>query len=134
MSKKNPSNRVCVALITDGDDNILFGKRKDTGKYTNIGGHAEIGECAYDAMCREMKEEAGLDALDVKIAKVAKVGDKLIYIFKVKIDPNQKIDVSKDPDKEFEDGSLQFLDPNTILDNLHVPVDKNLVLQAYLEE
>ena len=132
MSKKNPSKRVAVALITDDDNNILFGKRRDNRLYTNAGGHLEIGECPYEGMARELKEEVGLDALDMKIVKVAKVKDKLLYVFKVKIVTNQEINGSNDPDQEMSE--IRFLDPNDISDQLHVPLEYNLVLQAWLEE
>jgi 8-oxo-dGTP pyrophosphatase MutT (NUDIX family) len=126
------TKRICVALITNDEENLLFGKRNDNKLWTNVGGSAYENECPYSGMARELKEEVGLDALDMKIVKVAKIKNKLIYVFKVKIDPNQKIDTSKDPDQEMFE--VSFLDPNDIVDQLHVPLEHNLVLQAWLEE
>jgi ADP-ribose pyrophosphatase YjhB (NUDIX family) len=47
-------------------DKILFGRRRDNGKYTNPGGHLEIGENPLEAAKRELKEETGIDMPEEK--------------------------------------------------------------------
>lgn len=128
MSK---TKRVSIALIRDHKDDILFGLRGDVNKFTNPGGHLEEGECPYAGCVRELKEETGLDAVDIKMAKVSYVKEKniMVYVFEVKIDPDQKIDPSEDPDKEC--AIWAYMDPNDIVDQLHVPLEDNVVLKYW---
>jgi 8-oxo-dGTP pyrophosphatase MutT (NUDIX family) len=123
------TKRVAVALITDDADNILMGKRSDNSKYTNPAGKANEDEDIYDTMIRELKEETGLDVIDLSIIKVRKINNLLIYLFKVTVDKNQKIDTSKDPDKECL--SYDYIDPNEVKDNLHIPIERNVALQYW---
>lgn len=129
MSKKDASNRVAIALIVDQEDNVLMGKRNDSNRWTHPAGHLKIGEDAYEGMIRELKEETGLDALDVKISKVCKVEGKMLYLFCVKVDPAQAIDSSGDPDKECDIWLYQ--DPNEIKDEMHIPIEKNIALKYW---
>lgn len=131
MAKKAPSNRAAIALICNENQDVLMGIRNDNGKWTVPGGHLEKGEDPYEGMARELKEETGLDAKDICICKVGKKGHMLIYVMKVEIDSSQKVDVSQDPDEECNDWT--FVDPNTIVEELHVPLQDNLVLKAWIE-
>jgi 8-oxo-dGTP pyrophosphatase MutT (NUDIX family) len=128
---ESTSNRVAMSLITDENDNILMGKRNDSGKWTTPGGHLEVNEDPFEGMARELKEEAGLDAKEIKIIRVEKKGKMLIYVMKVTVDPDQEIDASNDPDEECDDWSYE--DPNDCVENLHVELEKNVVLKAWLE-
>ena len=50
------------ALIFDQQSRILLLKcKKHKNRYVIPGGHVEIGEKMHDAVCREVKEETGLD-------------------------------------------------------------------------
>lgn len=129
MSKKQ-GKRVSVCLIRDWQDNILMGKRNDNQKYTNPGGHCEDGECAYQACIRECKEETGLDAVDTKLVKVSMNGNIMIYVFEVKVDLEQEIDTSQDPDNECD--SWEYVDPNDVRDELHVPIQDNILLKYWI--
>lgn len=124
--------RVAVALVRDQRDDVLFGLRSDNGKFTNPGGHLEEGECPYAGCVRELKEETGLDAKDIKLAKVTWNAKKaiLIYVFDVTVDPSQEIDPSNDPDKECQ--FWAYLDPNEVREQLHVPVPDNIALQHWI--
>ena len=97
MSNKN-SKRIAIALITDENDKILMGKRNDTDKWTMPAGHIEKGECPFMGMARELKEETGLDAVDIKLVSCRMKNNMLLYVFKVEIDADQEIDTSGDPD------------------------------------
>lgn len=133
MSKKDesPSNRVAMSLICDESDNVLMGKRNDNGLYTTPGGHLEPGEDPFEGMARELKEEAGLDAKDMKIVKVTKKGKMLVYVMKVEVDPEQEIDTSNDPDEECD--HWEYMDPNEVVEELHVPLERNSVLKAWMD-
>lgn len=119
------TKRVAVAIIKDEKDNVLFGIRRDNGRFTNPAGHIEENEDPYHGVVRELKEETGLDATDVKLVRVGYKSHKgiMVYIFDVKVDNNQPIDPSKDPDKECL--VWAYLDPNEIIDNLHVNLEEN---------
>ena len=95
MSKKGKdTNRVVAILIVNDNDDILMGLRNDNNKYANPGGHLKEKECFFDGTQRELKEETGLDAQEIELIKMCKVGKNLIYLMKVKVDPNQEIDSS----------------------------------------
>jgi len=127
------SRRVCIALITNDSDNILMGRRNDNGKWTNVGGHAEIKEDPYQSMIREVKEETGLDTQDIKLIGSRWDKDKnlILYLFKVVVDPMQEMDTSKDPDKEVD--SWHYMNPNDIVDELHVPLEDNIALKYWMQ-
>ena len=130
MSKN--SRRVCIGLTVDHRDDILMGCRNDNGKWTMPGGHAEKGEDPYEAMIREYKEETGCDVEDIKL--VGSHWDKernlLLYLFKVVPDPKQMLDASKDPDKEVD--SWHYMNPNEIVEELHVPLQHNIALKYWM--
>lgn len=126
------SRRVAICLITDYRDDILMGVRNDNKKFTVPGGHLEDGEDPYEGAIRELKEETGLDVEDIKL--VASHWDKeknlLLYLFQVTPDPKQMIDASKDPDKEVE--SWHFMNPNDVVEQLHVPLQHNIALKYWI--
>lgn len=130
MAKKK-CNRVAVALIVNGDDKVLMGKRSDSGKFTLPGGHAEFGEDIHESMIRELKEETGLDSKNMKLVLVRKdpISGKLIYLFRVEVDSEQQIDVSGDPDSECP--GWHYEDPLNHIDNLHVPIHRNLAVEYW---
>lgn len=129
MAKKR-TKRVAICLITNGLDEVLMGLRNDNGKYTCPGGHLDQGEDPYEGAIRELKEETGLDVEDIKLVKVHKTEfGTLIYCFKVEVDPKQLVDVSDDPDQECDDWF--FMDPNEVIDELHVPLKDNVALKYW---
>lgn len=128
MSNKN-SKRIAIALVTNENDKILMGKRNDTDKWTMPAGHIEKGECPFMGMARELKEETGLDAVDIKLVSCRMKNNMLLYVFKVEIDADQEIDTSGDPDKECDDWTYE--DPFDHINELHVPADRNLALKYW---
>jgi len=125
------TKRVAVAIIRDENDNVLFGIRNDNGLYTNPGGHLHHGEDPYEGVLRELKEETGLTGHDAKLVRVGFKEKKkmLVYIFDVKVDKNQEIDPSNDPDKEAS--VWVYMDPNDIVDQLHVEINENWGLEYW---
>jgi ADP-ribose pyrophosphatase YjhB (NUDIX family) len=108
-----------------------MGFRNDDFKWGCPGGHLKVQEEYFSGAVRELKEETGLDATELKLINFTKVGKMLIYLIEAKIDPLQEIDPSGDPDKE---SSLWlFVDPNDVRDRLHIPLEKNVVLKHWME-
>jgi 8-oxo-dGTP pyrophosphatase MutT (NUDIX family) len=128
MLNKN-SKRIAIGLVTNENDNVLMGKRNDTDKWTMPAGSIEKGECPFMGMIRELKEETGLDAIDIKLVDSQIKGDMLLYLFKIKVDLNQEIDTTNDPDNECDDFS--FEDPFDHIEELHVPAEENLALKYW---
>jgi len=132
MSKEGrDTNRVVAILIENPKGNILLGKRRDNGKWANPGGSLKSGECYYDGCRRELLEETGLDAQEMKLVKVCKIDNLFIYLLKVTVDPSQPIDSSKDPDQECE--NWEYKDPNDIKDEFCVPIKRNVLLKYWIE-
>lgn len=52
------------------DDHILLQRRTDNGLWGIHGGALELGETAFEALCREVKEELNLKILDAKLIRV----------------------------------------------------------------
>lgn len=127
--ERKKTTRVAVALIIDEKDGILMGQRNDTEKWTVPAGHLNEGECPFAGVARELKEETGLDAKEIKMVKTGFENGILIYLFKIKIDPKQKIDTSGDPDKECDDWT--FEDPFDHVKKLHVPIKKNWAVKYW---
>jgi 8-oxo-dGTP pyrophosphatase MutT (NUDIX family) len=116
-----------VALIVARRDGlVLFGKRRDNGKYTLPGGHLEEGEEPEAGARRELKEETGLapaGALKLIDERTAPNGLKL-YTFECDVEgaPSGK----SDPDQEC--GVWAFYDvengiPKDVAENMAGPKD-----------
>lgn len=127
------SRRVAISLIVDHHDNVLMGRRNDNGKFTTPGGHLMVKEDPHMGAMRELKEETGLDAKDIKL--VGSHWDKdrnlILYLFKVTVDPTQEINVSGDPDKECD--SWSYTNPNDVVEELHVPLQQNIALKYWMD-
>jgi len=130
MMDKN-TRRIAIALITNENDKVLMGKRNDDQKWSMPAGGIEKGECPFMGMARELKEETGLDAKNIELAKAKFENNMLLYLFKVEVDEEQEIDCSDDPDNEFE--TLNYEDPFEHIDELHVPAERNLAIKYWAE-
>jgi 8-oxo-dGTP pyrophosphatase MutT (NUDIX family) len=128
------SRRVAINLIVDDRDNILMGRRNNNDKFTVPAGHIGHKEDPHLAAIRELKEETGLDALDVRLVGAHWDRDKnlFLYLFSVTVDPAQQIDVSGDPDKECN--AWTYINPNDVLSELHVPLEDNIALKYWAKE
>lgn len=127
MSEK--SKRVAIALVVDDKDRVLMGKRSDTDKWTVPAGHIEKGECPFLGMARELKEETGLDAKQIKLIKAGMEDGLLLYLFSVKVDLDQEVDTSGDPDNECQ--SFTYEDPFDHIEELHVSIEKNWAVKHW---
>jgi 8-oxo-dGTP pyrophosphatase MutT (NUDIX family) len=115
--------------LVDDNDRVLMGKRNDTDKWTVPAGHIEKGECPFLGMARELKEETGLDAKEVKLVQAGMEDGILLYLFKVEVCCDQKVDTSGDPDNECDDWTYE--DPFDHIEELHVPASKNWALKFW---
>ena len=50
-----------AAVVFDRDGRVLLGRRIDRGEWGLPSGHVEVGETVVDAVCREVREETGLE-------------------------------------------------------------------------
>jgi 8-oxo-dGTP pyrophosphatase MutT (NUDIX family) len=128
MAEKD-SKRVGIALIIDKHDKVLMGKRNDTDKWTVPAGKIEINECPFAGVARELKEETGLDAKDIKLVKAGIEDGLMLYLFKIEVDPEQVVDCSGDPDNECD--IFTYEDPFDHIDELHVSAEKNWALKYW---
>jgi 8-oxo-dGTP pyrophosphatase MutT (NUDIX family) len=121
-----------VAVVHDGK--ILMMQRRDNERWTLPGGHLEEKEDPKEGAKRELKEEAGIDASNIK-----KLGSKEVKTFtgkKMKIhaficEPKEKpkFTSKNDPDKEAKTYKWVSMKnfPEDIKHNLHSP--RNVVLE-----
>jgi len=133
VKHEQDSNRVAVCYIENDKGQLLMGKRNDSKKWTNPGGHIEKGEDPYSGAIREMKEETGLDVSDIELKGVKWIPKLklLLYLFVIKCE-HYKCDASNDPDEECDD--WEFKDIMDIVDELDVPLDRNIVVRYHLRE
>lgn len=129
MSNQLDSKRVAVCLIID-NNKILMGVRKNN-KYICPAGHVKVGEKVYDGAKRELFEETGFYAKQIKLVNVEwnKKACRLLYLFIVEVD-NSKIDkvgVKNDPDGEFK--SIVWVNPIEVIDQLSIPIEHNIALK-----
>ena len=65
---------VCGFLFSPDRTRVLLIRKRrpawQAGRLNGVGGKVEPGEAAYEAMCREFREEAGLDGIDWRLVVV----------------------------------------------------------------
>lgn len=142
MSKSgepHPDKRVDTVAVVHGK-HLLMGKRRDNGRYTTPGGHAEDGEPFHAAAARELEEEAGIKAHHTELvpmggAKTVKGDDgKTIQVQPYLYRPRRgkpPTSMKQDPDGEVNRWSwVDCSDglPKHVRENLHVPMHKNALL------
>ena len=62
--RSNDTSKVSKVIITKNNKILLL--QKKNGKYELPGGHIEVGESAINGAKREVKEEIGLDVINLK--------------------------------------------------------------------
>lgn len=127
-----PSEIATIAVFFEGK--LLMGVRRDSGKWTVPGGHLDQGEPAIMGAIRELKEEAGLQALGMEhllsSTTQGRTGRSIVlHCFKCIVNTGVTTAMN-DPDKEVV--AWQWVDvsgglPKEIIANLHTP--KNLLLK-----
>jgi 8-oxo-dGTP diphosphatase len=90
-----------LCFVRNGEDVLLLKgaphKRIWANRYNGLGGHVERGEDIFNATLREVREEAGLEVHDVRLAAVvhADAGDPLVgillFIFTAEADTRETV-------------------------------------------
>lgn len=130
------ASSVCVK----NGESLLFGKRRDSGKYTMPGGKKEGNESPYQTAIRELFEESGLDANDITyIGNQYNDEGVLVHAFLYDVagvEPDQRQVTSKyDPDEEVSEwfwvkpGTQAW---NEVMTNLQHPKNVCLKLLNYI--
>lgn len=130
LNSMEKTPRVAICIVVNDEDKMLMGKRNDNDRMTVPAGHCDKGECPFLAAARELKEETGLDAKEIKMVRCG-INDQglMLYLFEVKVDKDQEVDCSKDPDQECDD--FTYEDPFDHIDVLHVEAKDNWALKHW---
>ena len=118
------TKRVAVILVRGAENTYLIGRRKDNELITFPGGHIDPGEKPADGAHRELYEETGLTAIDLKHIKTKKVKNMMIYLYEAKCEGN--LTTQNDPDDEAF--GWFYCDPLRHCHELHVPLSRNIAM------
>lgn len=133
-----PDKRLATVAVMHGK-HVLMGKRRDNGRWTTPGGHAEDDEPFHLAAVRELEEESGIkahhsDLTQLGPSKTVKTDDgKTIEVQPYKYRPRGRPATSMKEDPDAEVTRWTWVDcskglPKHVRDNLHVPMHKNALL------
>ena len=125
-----PQVRVASVACFNSKGELLFGKRRDNGRWTLPGGGVDDGEKPEKAAVRELYEEAGLKPDSLEFLGDMEIYDGRLRVWAYKAEVSGKPTGKHDPDEECE--VWEFVDisdgiPDRILNNLHSK--KNVVLK-----
>ena len=130
-----------VVAMIEHDGRILVGKRRDSGRWSFIGGGVDGDETLRQAMSREVLEEVGIAIKpdDFSLVSSNQVGSRdgseiiSVTVFKAEFSSEPEVDVSNDIDQEFTEAV--FLSKSYIADGgleMHIEPKKNLVIQELI--
>ena len=92
MDSQHPRHSVSVSgVITDDHGRALLIQRRDNGHWEPPGGVLELGEAIHEGLCREVREETGLDIAPVSLTGVYKNMNRgiIALVFRCKITGGQ---------------------------------------------
>ena len=118
---------VALVLVFNSEGQLLLGKRKDSGKYTVVGGHLNEGETPEECARRETLEESGLSLMSLSFLKAQKNSEGImLHIYTGYASGNPITHNKLDPDDEVADDDWRWVDIQGGLDskyynNLHGP-------------
>jgi 8-oxo-dGTP diphosphatase len=129
-----------LLFVFKGDQILLIkgasNKRIWAGKYNGIGGHVERGESVLEAATRELKEESGLEQIDLWLSAIVSVDVEnskgvCLFIFKG-IYVDGQIEASKEGELEWVNinsiGSLPIVEDLPILMNCVIKHEKSTLV------
>lgn len=149
---RNIPDQVASVAVFDIDGKMLWGQRRDNGKWTTPGGHLEVGEDPLMAALRELREEAALDVASLPLQQQpiylgpVNVRDEAspLYVHCFRLDlavPGEVVAASaaNDPDKEIASWRWVALDdsidvpqlPDDIGSSLHAPRNAFMLLGLF---
>lgn len=140
LKQPEPDRRVATVAVMHGP-HLLMGMRRDNGKWTTPGGHADNGEDLHSAAVRELEEESGIVADHSQLEPLAypkivsnEKGETVeVQPFAHHVEARPSLTGSDDPDAEIK--RWKWVDisgglPDDIRKNLHVPFERNALCQA----
>jgi hypothetical protein len=79
------ATQIASVAVVNADGRVLFGKRRDDGRWTLPGGHLEPGEAPIVGAARELAEETGIVVPTSRLVPLGKgrVGDYEIHAFRL---------------------------------------------------
>lgn len=82
LPKDNMSLWGCGVVVLNSKQEVLLIRRRDNGTWCFPGGKVEIGETPVASAYREVKEETGLDAIEINFVEYTKPhGDNKYHDF-----------------------------------------------------
>ena len=132
-----------AAIAILNDHHMLMGRRRDNQKFTNPGGHLNPGEDPKAGAAREVQEETGLVLdphlfrhLETRIVKKPDGTRIEVHGFRVDLREKPATSMKEDPDAEVHRWQWIKLDTDLdhIADNLHVPIEDNVLLDNILKD
>lgn len=129
--KADGPTKVASIAVFNADGALLFGRRRDNGKWTLPGGHFEDGETPYAAAQRELKEETGLECMmDSLGSETIRDGKLEVHAFVGMCDDEEACS-DLDPDDECDEWKWVDVEdglPESIASALHSPYNVTLRL------
>lgn len=104
-----------LIFVTNGDDVLLMKrgphKRIFPNKYNGLGGHVERGEDVYSAAARELYEESGLKARDLRLRGIHHIdagadSGIMVFVFTAACDSRELIDC--------DEGALEWVETSKV--------------------
>jgi len=130
------SNRIAIIMIENSEGKILMGRRNNSKGFTQPGGHCHEGEEIIMGALRELKEETGLTPNSAELVKVHYNPEKniFIYLYKMTLEHSVLTPLTEgwdDPDDEVSEWDFYY--PNEIFNELHVPIQDNVLVKYWAE-
>jgi 8-oxo-dGTP pyrophosphatase MutT (NUDIX family) len=127
-------NVASVAVISKG--RVLMGRRRDNNLWTMPGGGLNPGEQPLDGAKRELFEETGVTAKNLKFLGdqvVAGKSGKPIHVYSYALEGEPQTRTDLDPDQEVQ--KWNWIDcrhglPLSVASESHVPPDQNVTLKC----
>lgn len=134
-----PDKRVATVAVVHGK-HLLMGKRRDNGRWTVPGGHANDGEALHIAGARELEEESGIKTHHSNLTPMGESeivkNDKgqTVEVQPYKFKPSKKPGTSMTDDPDAEVARWHWIDvskglPKHIATNMHVPRGRNVLMK-----